>query len=168
MIHLKCILKIVCLYDWGRDFIFLNMDTWLFSKLTLWNSLICYTLLFLEPLDFSVDTTISMKIKSLNSFFVMFIFFLFLAHCSKMPSSRLGMKGEDGHLCLTNNERRQTFTILWLSVMTAVGFCRRLLYISHWCWLSSWIVIKIHKIIFIPSLKWSDDFSFRYSFLIEV
>ena len=103
----------MCLYDWGRDFIFFNMDTRLFSKLTLWNSLICYILLlFLEPLGFSVDTTISMRIKSLNSFFLMFVFFPFLAHCSKMPSSRLGMKGEDGHLCLTNNERRQAFPIL--------------------------------------------------------
>ena len=67
---------------------------------------------FLEPLDFSVDTTISLRIKSLNSFFVMFVFFLFLVHCSKMPSSRLGIKSEDGHLCLIHNERRQAFTIL--------------------------------------------------------
>ena len=166
MIHLKCILDSVSI--WGRDFIFFNMDTWSFSKLTLWNSLICYILLFLEPLDFSVDTTISLRIKSLNSFFVMFVFFLFLAHCSKMPSSRLGIKSEDGHLCLIHNERRQAFTILWLSVMTSVGFCRCLLSISYWCLLSSWIVIKIYKIIFILSLKWSDDFSYWYFFIIEV
>lgn len=125
---------------------------------------------FLESLEFYVYTIMSLRMKSLNSSSVMFVISPSLAYCSKASSSRLHIKGENACPCLILNDGRKTFNVLLLGMRTVVIFVDVHWQIGHvtsyfWLMLPSRIV-KLYKMIFILSLKWSDNFSRWYSFFL--
>lgn len=77
---------------------------------------------FLESLEFYVYTIMSLRMKSLNSSFVMCAISPSLAYCSKTSGSRLHIKGENACPCLILRDGRKTFNILLLGMIIVAIF----------------------------------------------